>query len=86
MKAPDRNEEYYFKFTLLAVAYFFLMHLVLHLIAMRYAQVYRDMNSVKRAEYRTYITSPIHAIVAVYLSATAMWWICEDGKTVFNDD
>jgi uncharacterized membrane protein len=86
MKAPDRNELYYFKFTLLSVAYFFAMHLLIHVVAMRKARVYREMTTAKKTEYRTYIVSPIHAIVAVVLSTISMFYICGDGKTVFNND
>ena len=86
MKAPDHNEMYYFKFTLLACAYFLAMHLVIHLVAMRKTRIYREMTTPKRAEYRTYIVSALHAIVAVFLSTIAMFYICGDGKTVFNND
>lgn len=86
LQAPDHNEQYYLEFTLMSIAYFFAMHLVVHLIANRKAPVYSDMNVVKQTEYRTYITSIIHAIVCVILSSIAMWYICGDDKTVFNSD
>ena len=35
MKAPDRNELYYFKFTCLSIAFYFALHLAVHLIALR---------------------------------------------------
>ena len=37
-------------------------------------------------EYRAYVTSPVHAMLSVFLSVTAMFYICGDGKTVFDDD
>jgi len=86
LEAPDHNEIYYFKFTLLSIGYFFAMHLAVHLIAMRKTQIYRDMKAEKRTEYRSYVTSPIHAIGAVVLSTLSMWFICGDGQTVFNSD
>lgn len=44
------------------------------------------MNNVKQTEYRTYWTSMIHAMGCFILSTIAMWYICGDGKTVFNND
>ena len=86
MKAPDHNEMYYFKCTLIAIAFFFTLHLITHLLCYRNTQIYRDMNTVKRTEYRTYIISIIHAFGAVFLATISMWYICGDGKTVFNTD
>lgn len=40
----------------------------------------------KQTEYRLYIVSIINAIVCVVLSVWAMWFVCGDGKTVFNSD
>lgn len=85
-QAPDHNEIYYFEFTLMAIAYFFAMHLVVHLLAKKFAPVYFDMTNVKQTEYRSYVTSIIHAIVCVILSTIAMLYICGDNKTVFNSD
>jgi len=86
MRAPDRNELYYFKFTCLSIAFYMAVHLAVHLIALRKSHVYQEMSYVKRTEYRTYIVSPIHALFAVSLSTMAMFFICGDGKTVFNND
>lgn len=44
------------------------------------------MTRIKQAEYRTYTTSFIHALVCVFLSTIAMFYICGEGKTVFNSD
>lgn len=86
MKAPNRDELYYLKFSLLAVAWFLALNLIIHLVAMRKTSIYREMDNKKRTEYRAYIVSPIHAIGAVILSTLAMFFICGDGKTVFNND
>jgi len=71
---------------MLAIVYFLAMHVVIHFVAMRSTSVYRDMNAVKKTEYRSYIVSPVHALVAVILSTISMFFICGDGKTVFNND
>ena len=84
-KAPANDNWYYVRYSLLAIAYFFTLHFLIHQYYNRYRnQVYISMNTQKQTEYRTYILSIMHAIVCVYLSATAMWNICEDGKTVFD--
>ena len=77
---------YYFKFTILSIGYFFVMHLVIHYVAMRQTQIYRDLNLGKRTEYRTYVVSINHAIVAFFLSTISMWYICGNGQTVFNSE
>lgn len=43
-------------------------------------------DSKKRIEYRTYVVSPIHSLLCVILSTISMFYICPDGKTVFNSD
>ena len=86
MKAPDHNELYYVKYTVISIAYFCTVLLVTHWLCLRYSQTYRDMDHLKRVEYRSYIKSIVHAIVAVFLSTISMWYICGDGKTVFNSD
>lgn len=86
MTAPDHDEMYYFKFSLLCVVYWFAVHLVIHVVATNKAQVYREMDRAKQTEYRTYWCSPLHSMVCVSLSTIAMFFICGDGKTVFNND
>ena len=86
MKAPSHNELFYLKFTLVAIAYFMIMHLIIHLLATRFTQIYHEMNTLKQTEYRTYVLSPLHSIAAVIMSVWAMWFVCGDDKTVFNDE
>lgn len=86
MRAPDHNEMYYLKFTVLSIAWFMALHVAVHILTMRHAQVYKEMSNSKRTEYRTYVLSIIHAIGCVVLSTIAMFYICGDGKTVFNND
>ena len=77
---------YYFKVTLIAMAFYMGIHYATHCICMKKYQAYReDMDLRKRVEYRSYICSPIHALLSVFLSVTAMFFICGHGKTVFND-
>ena len=86
MKAPDHNEMYYFKFSVLSLAYFFAFGLAIHLIAARNTRVYSEMSRVKQTEYRSYILSMAHAIGCVILATISMFYICGDGQTVFNSD
>ena len=86
MEAPDHNEMYYFEFTCWSIFYFFALHLVIHLVTNRYSHIYSVMTRIKQAEYRSYITSTIHAIVCVFLTTIAMFYICGNDQTVFNSD
>ena len=86
LKAPDHNELFYLKFSIVSLAYFFAFSLAIHLIATRKTLVYSEMNTVKQTLYRSYILSIAHAIGCVILAVISMWFICGDGKTVFNSD
>ena len=41
LRAPDYDEMYYLKFTLLSCAWFVFLHLAVHLLASRHARVYQ---------------------------------------------
>ena len=88
MKAPEKDYEYYFKFSCVACAYFVLMHLVIHLMcSTNLNRTYQNMtDNKKKIEYRTYIVSPLHSLVCVILSSISMFYICPDGKTNFNNN
>jgi len=86
MKAPLHDEMYYFKYTILSLAYFFAFSLAIHVLASKFARVYAEMDRAKQTVYRAYILSVVHAIVCVILATISMWYICGDGKTVFNSD
>ena len=86
-RAPDENMMYYVNASIVACVFYLLVHYLIHVIAMRKYSVYKDeMDTRARVEYRSYICSPIHALLSVGLSMIAMFWICGHGKTVFNDD
>ena len=40
MKAPDHNEMYYLKGTFAFLAFYFLIHLLIHVLCLRYNKVY----------------------------------------------
>ena len=85
-KATDEDEGFYLKYTLLSIAYWCMITLVIHLICMRYNEKYRNEDVKGRALYRSYICSPIHAMTACFLATIAMFFICGGNKTVFNDN
>lgn len=43
------------------------------------------MESEKRTEYRQNVISPIFSLLGVSISTVSMFYLCGDGKTVFND-
>lgn len=83
---PDHSELYYLKFTVLVILFYQCAQIVSHLACTRNNQLYREMTWRKQTEYRLYIMSIINAFVCVVLSVWAMWFVCGDGKTVFNSD
>ena len=85
MKAPDHNAPYYLKGTIAFLAFYFFVHLLIHVICIRYNRVYMERDAMKRVDYRTYALSFFHAPIAVFLAVAAMFMVCEDGKNVFND-
>ena len=85
-KAPNEDEAYYFKFTLISIAYFCAMHLIIHLVCLRYNPRYQREEPRQKALYRSYVVSPIHAFTAVILATIGMFFVCGDDKNVFNDD
>ena len=83
MKAPDHNEMYYFKFTLLSITFFFACHLTVHLICKK-TQVYKNCDYQKQAYFRTTVVSIFHSLICVVLCTIALFYICGNGQTVFN--
>ena len=83
MRAPDHNEMYYLKFTLLSIALFFALHLAVHLIVKK-TQVYKNCDTQKQAYYRTTVVSIFHSLICLVLCTIALLYICGNGQTVFN--
>ena len=85
-KATDEDEGFYFKWTLFSIGYWCLITLLIHLICMRYNERYRHENVKGRALYRSYINSTLHAFCACGIATIAMFFICGENKTVFNNE
>ena len=78
MKAPDHNEMYYLKFSLLSIALFFALHFTLHYL-FRNNQVYQNSDTKKKAYYRATVVSIIHSLIVLVLCTIAMMYICPNG-------
>ena len=85
MKAPDENMEYYFKFSVLAVAFFFTAHLIVHLLCLR-TRVYPNCDNKKQAYFRTTVVSIFHSCICIVLCTIGLLMICPGDQTVFNSD
>ena len=85
MKAPDENMEYYFKFTVLAVAFFFTVQLIVHLLCLK-TRVYPDCDFKKQAYFRTTVVSIFHSCICIVLCTIGLLYICPGDQTVFNSD
>ena len=61
-------------------SYFFLLHGIIHVILSLVNKIYRDFESKKRTEYRTYVVALIHhlfAILFAILTIQKSIWIKE---------
>ena len=85
-EAEDYDVTYYVKGTLVFIAFYFLLHLLVHLACVSCSTVYSERDTVKRIDYRSYVISILHSPIAVFLSFSGMFLVCGDDNTVFNDD
>ena len=85
MKAPDENWEYYFKFTVLSVSFFFTAHLIVHLLCLK-TTVYLNCDFKKQAYFRTTVVSIFHSCICIVLCTIGLLYICPGDQTVFNSD
>ena len=84
-KAPDENKLYYVKYTIAFIIFYMLVHLAIHMICIKVNRVYYERDMIKKVDYRTYCLSLFHAPIAVFLSFSSMFLVCEEGSNVFND-
>ena len=75
MKAPDENMEYYFKFSILAVSFFFTVHLIVHILCMK-TRVYPECDYKKQAYFRTTVVSIFHSCICIVLCTIGLLLIC----------
>jgi len=47
---------------------------------------YLKLDRKKQGEYRASIISPIHAVICVIFAVAAMFYVCGEGQTVFNNE
>ena len=86
LEAEDFEVMYYVKGTIFFILFYLFIHLIVHCICATCNSVYRDRDTVKRIEYRTYVLSCLHSPIAVFLSFSAMFLVCGDNNTVWNDE
>ena len=86
MEAEDYDAMYYVKGTIVFVAFYFFLHLLVHILCVSCSSVYRERDTIKRIDYRSYVISILHSPIAVFLSFSGMFLVCPNDSTVFNDD
>ena len=67
-------------------AFYGFLHLATHCLCINFNKRYEKAGRVKQSHYRANIVGPIHALLSVYFAVLTMFYICGDGKTVFNND
>ena len=86
-KAPHQPYSYYIWFSVMALAYHCLVHFITHTIAMYIGSpTYVDRTTAKKTEYRTNVVSITHSFGCLLFCTWGCFFVCEEGKTVFNDD
>ena len=66
--------------------YFAILNLIAHGLFLCCNKTYTEkLEPHKRTEYRANVLSIVHATVSVILASLGMWFVCGDGKSVFND-
>lgn len=61
------------------------IHALVHVFSKEGNTRYQKLDWAVQGEYRACVISPIHSIISVVFSVCAMFYICGDDKTVFND-
>ena len=81
----DRISHYFYLISYVIVAYGF-AHLLIHLMCKGCNKRYLKLNKKKQGEYRATIISFIHSIICVLFATSAMFYVCGDGQSVFNNE
>lgn len=61
------------------IAFYGLLHLLLHGINIKLNKRYEKLSTQKQGEYRANLVSPIHSILCVVASTLTMFKVCGDG-------
>ena len=86
MRAPDEDQSYYFWGTVIMIGYWYIVLSVLDKVFMKHNSIYRGEDRKGKALYLSYVQSSIHALVSCLLATIGMFFVCGDGKNVFNSD
>ena len=77
---------HFFYLIVYMMAFYGLLHLVLHGLNGWLNKRYQKLNRQKQGEYRSNLISPIHSIICVMFSTLAAFKVCGNGQTVFNNE
>lgn len=66
--------------------YFFLLHLVADHFGRAFYPEYSKLKECKKTEYRSYLLSPVHSLVAVILSILGTYFVCDVGNIFTNSE
>ena len=83
---PPDSVGHFFYLIIFMCAFYGLLHLGLHASFMGCNTRYQKLKKNKQGDYRSNIVGPIHGLLSVYASILTMFYVCGDGKTVFNNE
>ena len=64
--------------------YFFILHILSDQFGRHYYPAYKGLKENKKTEYRSYLLSPLHSVVAVTFSVLGCLYSCDEGNIFTN--
>ena len=83
---PPDNLSHFFILIVCMMGFYGLLHLILHGLNGWLNKRYQKLTWSKQGDYRANLVSPIHSILCIMFSTLAMFEVCGDGQTVFNNE
>ena len=69
-----------------ACVLYIILHLLIHWLMTYWSTRYYKMTRAKQGEYRAYAISPFHSCTSCTFAVLAMFYVCPNGATVFNNE
>ena len=83
---PADKVSHFFVLIIYMMVFYGLLHSALHGLNIWLNKRYQKLNRAKQGNYRSNIVSIINSFVSVAFSTLAMFYVCGDGQTVFNNE
>ncbi len=83
--APHLPVSGYLFLAFAGIAFFFLLHIVLHFLIKVFYPGYAKLSSHDMHEYRMQVNGIVHALLASFFALYCILWTCPGDKNFFND-